>query len=174
MEDQIQCQGKSLKRKLRNKYDTSPTAKKIRVDGQTGKGKPKPQIEETDNACSFTTAFEGSLKKLELKARKDQKQDMFRFLRGKTKPILNHLAKELIEKRTIKWLICVKTRCVKPKPDGEDVITEAHFRSSCMRRVDQHKLQTQLETARQAVTQAMVLFQKKEVVRSWMKFFISI
>ena len=86
---------------------------------------------------------------------------MSRFLRGKTKLILNRLAKELVEKRGIKWSICVKARFVKPKPGGEDVTTEAHFCSSCMRAVDQHELYNQLEEAKQTATQAIVLFQKE-------------
>ena len=94
-EHQIHCQGNPLKRK-RDEDDTSPTPKKVRVDVQVGEGEPKNHIEEEDgNPCNSTTAFEGSLKKVELKPRKDQKQDMSRFLRGKTKPILNHLSKEL-------------------------------------------------------------------------------
>ena len=95
--------------------------------------------------------------KVELKPRKDQKKDMSCFLHGKTKPILNHLSKELVEKRGIKWSICVKARFV----NNEDVTTEAHFRSSCMRTVDQHELYNQLKEAKQAATQAMVLFQKE-------------
>ena len=67
----------------------------------------------------------------------------------------------MVEKRGIKWSICVKARFVKPKPGGEDVTTEAHFRSSCMRTVDQHELYNQLEEAKQAAIQAMVLFQKE-------------
>ena len=160
VEHQVHCQGNQLKRK-RDEDDTSPTSKKARVGVQTGEGKQENQIEETDNPFSSTTAFEGSLKKIELKPRKDQKQDMSRFLRGKTKPILNHLAKELVEKKDIKWSICVKARFFKPKHGGEDVITEAHFRSICMRTTDQHELQNQLEEAKQQVTQAMVLFQNE-------------
>ena len=98
VEHEVHCQGNTLKRK-RDEDDTNPTPKKARVDVQTGEGKPENQIAETDNPCSSTTAFEGSSKKIELKPCKDQKQDMSRFLRGKTKLILNRLAKELVEKR---------------------------------------------------------------------------
>ena len=78
------------------------------------------------------------------------------FLDGKTKPLLNHLSKELVEKRH-EVAICIKAQFLKPKPDGEDVT----FRSSWIRMVDQHELHNQLEEAKQAVTQAMVLFQKE-------------
>ena len=160
MEHQMHCQGNSLKRK-RGEGDTSPTPKKVRVDVQTGEGKPGRQVEENDIPCSSTTAFEDSLKKIELKPRNNQKQDMSHFLRGKTKPILNHLSNDLIEKRGIKWFINVKVRFVKPKPDGEDLITEPHFRSLCMKTVNQHELQNQLEEAKQKITQSLVLFQKE-------------
>ena len=161
VEHQMHCQGNSLKRKC-DKDDSGPATRKVRGESQVGEDKPGNHVEEENgNPCSSTTAFEGSLKKLELEPRKGQKQDMSRFLRGKTKSILNHLSQELIEKRGIKWSICVKARFVKPKPGGEDVTTEAHFRSSCMRTVDQHELHNQLEEAKQAATQAMVLFQKE-------------
>ena len=161
VEHEVHCQGNFLKRK-RDEDDSGPATKKVRDDVQTGEDKPENHVEEeNDNPCSSTTAFEGSLKKLELKPRKNQKQDMSRFVRGKTKSIFNHLSKELIEKRGIKWSICVKARFVRPKPGGENVTTEAHFRSSCMRTVDQHELYNQLEEAKQAATQAMVLFQKE-------------
>ena len=156
----MHCQGNSLKRK-RDEDDTSPTPKKVRVDVQTGEGKPGCQVEENDIPCSSTTAFEDSLKKIELKPRNDQKQDMSHFLRGKTKPILNHLSNDLIEKRGIKWFISVKVRFVKPKPDGEDLITKPHFRSLCMKTVNQHELENQLEEAKQKITQSLVLFQKE-------------
>ena len=144
VEHEVHCQGNPLKRK-RDEDDTGPTPKKVRVDVQTGEGKLGRQVEETDNPPSSTTAFEDSLKKIELNPRNDQKQDMSHFLRGKTKPILNHLSNDLIEKRGIKWFISVKVRFVKPKPDGEDLITEPHFRSLCMKTVNQHELQNQLE-----------------------------
>ena len=160
VEHQMHCQGKSLKRK-RDEDDTSPTPKKVKIVVQTGEGKPGRQVEENDIPCSSTTAFEDSLKKIELKPRNDQKQDMSHFLRGKTKPILNHLSNDLIEKRGIKWFISVKVRFVKPKPDGEDLITEPHFRSLCMKTVNQHELENQLEEAKQKITQSLVLFQKE-------------
>ena len=109
MEHQIQCQGKLLKRK-REQDDSGPVTKKVRDENQTGEGKPGRQVEENDIPCSSTTAFEDSLKKIELKPRNDQKQDMSHFLRGKTKPILNHLSNDLTEKRGIKWFISVKVR----------------------------------------------------------------
>lgn len=91
MEHQMHCQGNSLKRK-RDEDDSGPTPKKVKIVVQAGEGKPENHVEENNNPCSSTTAFEGSLKKIELKPRNDQKQDMSHFLRGKTKPILNHLS----------------------------------------------------------------------------------
>ena len=161
VEHQIQCQGNPLKRG-RDEDDSNPTAKKMRDDNQVGEGEPDNQVgEENDNPCSSTTAFEDSLKKIEMKPRKDQKQDMSHFLRGKTKPILHHLSKELVEKRGIKWFISVKVRFTKPKPDGEDLATEPHFRSLCMKTVNQHELDNQLEEAKQKIIQSLVLFQKE-------------
>ena len=86
---------------------------------------------------------------------------MSHFLRGKTKPMLNHLSKELIDKRSIKWFINVKVRFTKPKPDGEDLVTEPHFRSLCMKTVNQHELGNQLDEAKQKITQSFVVFQKE-------------
>ena len=148
MEHQIQCEGKLLKRK-REQDDSGPATKKVRGENQVGESKPENHVEEeNDNPCRSTTAFEGSLKKIAMKPRNNQKQDMTRFLHGKIKSILNHLSKELVE-------------LVKPKPNGEDITTEAHFCSSCMRTVDQHELYNQLEEAKQAATQAMVLERRK-------------
>ena len=95
-----------------------------------------------------------------MKPRKDQKQDMSHFLRGKTKPILNHLLNELVKKRGIKWFTSVKVRFVKSKPDGEDLVTESQFRSLCMKTVNQHELHNQIE-AKQKITESLVLFQKE-------------
>jgi hypothetical protein len=86
---------------------------------------------------------------------------MSHFLRGKTKPMLNHLSKELIDKRGIKWFINVKVRFTKPKPDGEDLVTEPHFRSLCMKTVNQHELGNQLDEAKQKITQSFVVSQKE-------------
>ena len=44
MEHQMHCQGNFLKRK-RGEDDTGPTPKKVRVDVQTGEGKPGRQVE---------------------------------------------------------------------------------------------------------------------------------
>jgi hypothetical protein len=160
VEHQIQCKGNPLKRG-HEEDDSSPAPKKMRGEDQIGEGEPGNQVEENDSPCSSTTAFEDSLKKIELKPRKDQKQDMSHFLRGKTKPILNHLSKELVEKRGIKWFISVKVRFTKPKPDGEDLDTEPHFRSLCMKTVNQHELDNQLEEVKQKIIQSLVLFQKE-------------
>ena len=161
VEHQVHCQGDSLKRK-RDEGDSGPSQKKVRAENQVGEGKPENHVEEeSDNPCSSTTAFEDSLKKIEPKPRKDQKQDMSHFLRGKAKTILNHLSNELVEKRGIKWFISVKVRFVKPKPDGEDLITEPHFRSLCMKTVNQQELQNQLEEAKQKITQSLVVFQEE-------------
>lgn len=160
VEHQTHCQGNPLKRG-RDEDDSSPVPKKVGVDVQIGEGKPDSQVEENDNPCSSTTAFEDSLKKITLKPRKDQKHDMSQFLRGKTKPILNHLSKELVEKRGIKWFVNVKVRFIKPKPDGEDLVTEPHFGSLCMKTVNHHELGNQLEEAKQKITQSLFLFQKE-------------
>ncbi|XP_028417042.1 uncharacterized protein LOC114541307 [Dendronephthya gigantea] len=127
---------------------------------QIGEGEPNNQVEE-DNPCSSTSAFEDSLKKIQLRPWKDQKQDVSHFLRGKTKSILSHLSNELAEKRGIKWFISVKVRFVKPKPNGESLATESHFRSLCMKTVGQQELHNQLEEVKQKITQSLVLFQKE-------------
>ena len=142
----------------REEDDINPTPKKVRVDSQIGECKPDSQVEEETTTPAVLFQL---LKKIELKPRKDQKQGMSHFLRGKTKPILNHLSKELIEKRGIKWFISVKVRFVKPKSDGSDQATESHFRSLCMKTVNQHELENQLDEAKQKITQSLVLFQKE-------------
>ena len=86
---------------------------------------------------------------------------MSHFLRGKTKPILNHLLNELVKKRGIKWFTSVKVRFVKSKPDGEDLVTEPHFHSHCMKTANQHELHNQIEEVKQKITQSFVLFQKE-------------
>ena len=53
---------------------------------------------------------------------------MLQFVRHKSKPILNHLSKELKQEiEGLKWYISVKVRFVKPKRDGEDSTTETLF-----------------------------------------------
>ena len=136
MEHQMHRQGNSSKRK-RDEDDSGPATKKVRGENQVGGQTREPRRGRKRPPLQFNNS-EGSLEKLELKPRKDQKQDMSRFLRCKTKSILNHLSKGLTEKRGNKWSICVKARPVKPKPGGEDVTTKVHFRSSCMRTIDQH------------------------------------
>ena len=59
---------------------------------------------------------------------------MSRFLRSKTEAILARLSEELKKKRGLKWFISVKVRFVKPKPNGEDLTAEPHFRSLCISR----------------------------------------
>ena len=87
VEHQVHCQGNQLKRK-RDEDDSGPSPKKIRGENQVEERKTENHIEEkNDSPCSSTTVFEDSLKKIELKPRKDQKQDMSHFLRGKTKTI---------------------------------------------------------------------------------------
>ncbi|XP_028419265.1 PR domain zinc finger protein 10-like [Dendronephthya gigantea] len=144
VEHQILRQGNPLKRR----------------PDENDSGEPDNHVEE-DNPCSSTTAFEDFLKKIELKPRKDQKQDISHFLRGKTDSILNHLSKELVKQRGIKWFISIKVRFIKPKRDGEDVATEPHFRSHCMRTVSQHEIESQLTEAKQKTIQSLVLFQKE-------------
>ena len=157
----MHCQGNPLKRgrdEDRDENDSGPTPKKIRVENQVGEDEPD---EQGDNPCNSTTAFEDSLKKIELKPRKDQKQDMSHFLHGKTKPILNHLSNELVKKMGIKWFTSVKVRFIKPNPDDEDATTQTHFCSLCMKMVNQHELHNQLEEAKQKITQSLALFQKE-------------
>ena len=111
MVHQFYCLEDPLKKK-REEDDSSPASKKMRGENQIRKGElDNEQVEkENDNSCGSTTAFEDTLKQIELKLRKDQKQDMSHFLRGKTKPILNHFLNELVKKRGIKWFTSAKVR----------------------------------------------------------------
>ena len=76
-------------------------------------------------------AFNDTLKKVELKAQKDQKHNMSNFPHAKRKSIYNLQSndKKFIEKKGLKWFIGVKVRFVKHKPDGEDIFSEPHFRN---------------------------------------------
>ena len=161
---QFHCLKDPLKRK-REEDDSNPASKKMRGENQIGKGElDNDQVEkENDNSCSSTTAFEDTLKKIEMKPRKDQKQDMSHFLRGKTKPILNHLLNELVKKRGIKWFTDVKVRFVKAKPDGEDLVAEPHFRSLCMKTVNQHELHNHEKKLSKELRSLLSYFKRKEV-----------
>ena len=163
VEHRALCQENSLKRKL-NEDGGSPTPKKMRSEIQVGEGEPydrNKEDENLENPCSSTGAFNDTLKKVELKPRKDQKHDMSNFLRGKTKSIYSHLTKNLEEKRGLKWFIGVKVRFVKHKPDGEDIFSEPHFRSLCVTTVHLHTLEEQVQQAKQKVTQSFVMYQKE-------------
>ena len=75
-EHRIYCQEKSLKRK-RDEVSSGPARKKMRGEIQVGKGESsdetKERNESLENHCSSTAAFINTLKKVELKPRKDQK-----------------------------------------------------------------------------------------------------
>lgn len=159
-EHQIFCETKTLKRKSEKDDDIS-TPKKRTVDVQTGAG----EMEKEDDSCNLTSAFKDSLKKVGFKPRKEQKHDMSQFLRGKTKSILGQTkqnqSKELKEKKGLKWFISVKARFVKPKPNGEDLVVEPHFRSLCMTTVNPHELERQLQEANQKVKDSLAIYQKE-------------
>jgi hypothetical protein len=87
----------------------------MRSENRIGESNPNKEVEEVDNPSSSTTAFEDSLKKIELKPRKYQKQlDMSHFLRAKTKPMLNPLSNKFVKKRGIKWFISGNVRFISP------------------------------------------------------------
>ena len=75
------CQEASRKRECENASD--PTPKRLRGDGQIGEGQPQHPEENDDEPCT-AAAFNTSLKKVELKPRKNQRHDMSFFLREKT------------------------------------------------------------------------------------------
>lgn len=142
LEHQIICEMNTHERKPEQPSDT-PTAKKPRVGDQIGEGEVEKPLGDDDSYQS-TSTFEDYLKKIELIPRKEQKHCMSRFLRGKTKPVINRLSKELKENWGLKWFISVKVGFVKPRPDGVDLIVEPHFRSLCMTTVNCHELEGQL------------------------------
>ena len=136
----------------------------MRSEIQVGEGElydGNKEDENLENPCSSTGAFNDTLKKVELKPRKDQKHDMSNFLCGKTKSIYSHLTKNLEEKRGLKWFIGVKVRFVKHKPDGEDIFSAPHFRSLCVTTIHLHELEEQVQQAKQKVVQSFVMYQKE-------------
>ena len=86
---------------------------------------------------------------------------MSQFLRGKSKPILNHLLKELEIKKGLKWFISVKARFVKLKVDGEDLFSEPHFCSLCTTTVKAHDMEKQLQEACSKILDSLAIYQKK-------------
>jgi predicted nucleic acid-binding Zn-ribbon protein len=90
VEHRVVCDGNTLKRKS-DAVDNTSKAKRDKVDetayssDQIGHGDSDP--------CNLSSAFEENLNEIELKPRKDRKQDMSQFLRDKSKPILIHLWK---------------------------------------------------------------------------------
>jgi hypothetical protein len=140
----VVCAGNTLKKKSDDAVDTISKAKRSKVDETVHSSDQIGNGHGDDDPCNLTSAFEENLKKIELKPRKDQKQDMSQFLRGKSKPILIHLSKELEMKKGLKWFISVKVRFVKPKVDGEDLFSEPHFRSLCTTTVNAHEMEKQL------------------------------
>ena len=84
---------------------------------------------------------------------------MSQFLRGKSKPILTHLSKEL--KKGLKWFISVKVRFVKPKVDGEDLFSEPHFRNLCMTTLNAHDMEEQLQEAGTRIIDPFAIYQKE-------------
>ena len=75
--------------------------------------------------------------------------------------IYSHLTKNLEEKRGLKWFIGVKVRFAKHKLYKEDIFSEPHFRSLCMTTVHLHKLEEQVQPAKQKVVQSFVMYQKE-------------
>lgn len=153
-----------MKRK-RDEVSSGPARKKMRGEIQVGKGESSDETKERneilENHCSSTAAFNNTLKKVELKPRKDQKHDVLNFLRGKTKSIYSLLAKYFEQKKGLKWFIDVKVRFVKRKPDGEDIFSEPHFRSLCMTTVNLHEVDEQLQQAKQKIMQSFIMYQKE-------------
>ena len=95
------CDGNALKRKSDDPVDSTPKAKRSKVDDTVRSPDQIGHGHGDDDGCDLTTAFEEMLKKFELKPRKDQNH-MSQFLRGKFKPILIHLWKELEMKKGLK------------------------------------------------------------------------
>ena len=163
VEHRVACDGNTLKRKY-DALDTTSKAKRNKVD-ETAHSNDKIGLGDND-LCNLTSAFEENLKKIELKPRKDQKHDMSQFLRGKSKPILIHLSKELETKKGLKWFISVKglkwfIRFVKPKVDGEDLFSEPHFRSLCTTTVNVHDMEKQLQEACSKILDSLAIYQKE-------------
>ena len=159
VEHRVVCDGNTLKRESDYPVDTTSKAKRSNFDETAHSS---DQIgHEDDDPCNLTSAFEENLKKIELKPRKDQKHDMSQFLRGKSKPILIHLTKELEMKKGLKWFISVKARFVKPKVDGEDLFSEPHFRSLCTTTVNVHDMEKQLQEACSKIIDSLAIYQKE-------------
>ena len=113
------------------------------------------------------------LRKVELKPWKDRKRHMLQFIQRKSKPILNHLPKESKQKiEGLIWYISVKIRFVKPKPDGEDLITETRFQSQFMTTVMVTKLKVNNKKPSKKSSNCYLSIRKMEVTGRWIKYFI--
>jgi hypothetical protein len=162
VEHRMVCDGNNLKRKSDDFVDPTMAkrSKEIVTPDYTSTKKYEVGAGD-DDPCNLTSAFEENLKKIELKPRKDQKHDMSQFLRGKSKPILNHLLKDLEIKKGLKWFISVKARFVKPKVDGEDLFSEPHFCSLCTTTVNAHDMEKQLQEACSKILDSLAIYQKE-------------
>jgi hypothetical protein len=161
VEHRVVCNGNTLKRKSDDGVDTTSEVKRSKVDETAHSSDQIGHGHGDDDPCNLTSAFEENLKKIELKPRKDQKHDMSQFLRGKSKPILIHLSKELEMNKGLKWFISVKARFVKPKVDGEDLFSEPHFRSLCTTTVNAHDMEKQLKEACSKILDSLAIYQKE-------------
>ena len=162
VEHRVVCDENTSKRKSDDAVHTTSKAKRSKVYETAHSSNKIGHGRGDDDPCiNLTSAFEESLKKIELKPRKDQRHDMSQFMRVKSKPILIHLSKELEMKKGLKWFISVKARFLKPKVDGEDLFSEPHFRSLCATTVDVHDMEKQLQEACSKIIDSLAIYQKE-------------
>jgi len=119
------------------------------------------QREDKDDPCETATALQNGLKTFTYKPRKTEQLDLKYCLQQKIKVLLNRLRQELEKRKGIKWYLSVKVKFTKPKSDGEDIISEPHFRSLCIPSVNSDELETQLKEANEKIHETMMAFQRE-------------
>ena len=75
--------------------------------------------------------------------------------------VLRNLERELRERQGIKYYLCCKVRLVKQQRDGEEVSSDAQFRSLSMRVTNIHELRQQVEGAIEKIKKSFLEYMKE-------------
>ena len=130
---------------------------------QQGAGAAERNIEsnQREEACDEVSALDNNLKVLKLYPRVSEKGICRLFLFRKIPSVLRNLERELRERQGIKYYLCCKVRLVKQQRDGEEVSSDAHFRSLSTPVTNIHELRQQVQEAIEKIKKSFLEYMKE-------------
>ncbi|XP_020917577.1 uncharacterized protein LOC110254870 [Exaiptasia diaphana] len=121
----------------------------------------RQKIEDSNTYDHRNSAIEGTLQKFQYKPRTEEKYDLSLTLKGKKSHLHRQLNKQLEAKKGIKWFVSVKAQLFKSNKDGEEIISEPHFRSLCMTSTNPYEIEGQLNEVNGKIISALMAYQKE-------------